>query len=101
MLMLFYADDPVLLAPNSSHHKTALEKLRRVARKWGMAVNYLKTEAVVFALPATAAAASYDPSWIQQRGSQASSMHVGSRCPLVSSIVQADGGQYKELQRRL
>ena len=61
MLMLFYADDPVLLAPNSSHHKTALEKLRRVARKWGMAGNYPKTEAVVFALPATTATIQVGP----------------------------------------
>ena len=48
MLMLLYADDLVLLAPSRSDLKTALEELERITREWGMAVNYPKTEAVVF-----------------------------------------------------
>ena len=55
MLMLLYANDLVLLAPNSSDLKTALEELERVARMWCMAVNYPNTEAAL-GLPAAAAA---------------------------------------------
>ena len=36
---------------------TALEELERITRKWGMVVNYPKTEAVVFGLPAATATA--------------------------------------------
>ena len=59
--MLLYADGRVLLAPNSSDLKTTLKELERVARKWGMAGNYPKTEAVVFALPATTATIQVGP----------------------------------------
>ena len=55
MLMLLYVDDLVLLAPNSAILKTALEELERVIRKWGMVINYPKTEAMVVGLPAATA----------------------------------------------
>ena len=57
MLMLLYVDDLVLLAPSRSDLKTALEELERITREWGMVVNYPKTKAVVFGLPAAATAA--------------------------------------------
>ena len=57
MLKLLYADDLVLLAPSRSDLKTALEDLERITREWGIVVNYPKTEAVVFGLPAATAAA--------------------------------------------
>ena len=96
MLMLLYDDDRVLLAPSRSDLKTALEELERMTREWGMVVNYPKTEAVVFGLPAatTAAAAA-----TIQVGSN--SVAVKPQFKYVGSIVQADGGQDKELQRRL
>ena len=60
-----------------------------------MVVNYPKTEAVVFGLPAATAAA-------------ATTIQVGSNCvavkprfKYVGSIVQADRGAGQELQRRL
>ena len=53
-----------------------------------------KTEAVVFGLPAATAAAAKI-----QVGS--SSMAVKPQFKYVGSIVQADGGQDRELQRRL
>ena len=61
--------------------------------EWGMAVNYPKTEAVVFGLPAATAAATI------QFGSN--SVAVKPQFKYVGSIVQADGGQDRELQRRL
>ena len=77
-----YADDLVLLAPSRSDLTTALEELER---KWGMVVNYPKTEAVVFGLPdATAAAAAKI-----QVGSN--SVAVKPQFKYVGSIVQADG----------
>ena len=57
MLMLLYRDDLVLLAHNRSDLKTALEELERITKEWGMAVNYPKTEAVVFGLPVATTAA--------------------------------------------
>ena len=59
-----------------------------------MMVNYPKTEAVVFGLPAATAAAAKI-----QVGS--SSVAVKPQFKYVGSIVQADGGQDRELQRRL
>ena len=89
LMMLLYADDLVLLAPSRSDLTTALEELERITRKWGMMVNYPKTEAVVFGLPAAKI----------QVGS--SSVAVKPQFKYVGSIVQADGGQDRELQRRL
>ena len=40
--MLLYADDLVLLAPDSQRLETALLVLDQVARKWAMSVNYDK-----------------------------------------------------------
>ena len=57
-----------------------------------MAVNYPKTEAVVFGMPAAAAATI-------QVGSN--SVAVRPQFKYVGSIMLADGGQDKELQRRL
>jgi len=94
MLMLLYADDLVLLAPSRSDLTTALEELERITRKWGMVVNYPKTEAVVFGMPAATAAAA-----TIQVGSN--SVAVKPQFKYVGSIVQADGGQDRELQRRL
>ena len=56
-------------------------------------VNYPKTEAVVFGLPAAATAATI------QVGPN--SVAVKPQFKYVGSIVQADGGQDRELQRRL
>ena len=47
----------MLLAPSRSDLKTALEELERITREWGMVVNYPKTEAVMFGMPAATAAA--------------------------------------------
>ena len=58
-----------------------------------MVVNYPKTEAVVFGLPAAATAATI------QVGSN--SVAVKPQFKYVGSIVQADGGKDRELQRRL
>ena len=44
----------MLLAPSRSDLKTALAELERITREWGMVINYPKTEAVVFGLPAAA-----------------------------------------------
>ena len=95
MLMLLYADDLVLLAPSRPDLKTALEELERITRKWGMAVNYPKTEAMVFGLPAATATAATTI----QVGSN--SVAVKPQFKYVGSIMQADGGHDKELQRRL
>ena len=57
MLMLLYAEDLGLLAPGRSDLKTALEELERITREWSMAINYPKTEAMVFGLPAATTAA--------------------------------------------
>ena len=62
--MLLYVDGLVLLAASSSDLKTGLEELERVRRKWGMAVNYPKTEAVGV-WPARRRRR-HDPGWIQQ-----------------------------------
>ena len=86
MLMLLYADDLVLLAPSRSD--LTLEELERITRKWGMMVNYPKTEAVVFGLPAATAASKI------QVGS--SSVAVKPHFKYVGSIVQADGGQDRD-----
>ena len=43
--------------PRRSDLTTALEELERITRKWGMVVNYPKTESVVFGMPAATAAA--------------------------------------------
>ena len=59
-----------------------------------MVVNYPKTEAVVFGMPAATAAAA-----TIQGGSN--SVAVKPQFKYVGSIVQADGGQDRELQRRL
>ena len=56
-----------------------------------MVVNYPKTEAVVFGMPAVAATI--------QVGSN--SVAVKPQFKYVGSIVQADGGQDRDLQRRL
>ena len=77
MLMLLYVDDLVPLAPSLTVLKTALMERERVARTWRMAVNYPKTEAVVFC-PARCCRR-HHPSWIQQRGSQASAQVTGGR----------------------
>ena len=37
----------LLLAPSRSDLTTALEELERITRKWGMVVNYPKTEALL------------------------------------------------------
>ena len=58
------------------------------------AVNYPKTEAVVFGMPAATAAAA-----TIQVGSN--SVAVKPQFKYVGSTVQADGGQDRELQRRL
>ena len=79
----------VQLAPSSSDRKTAPKELERVVRKWGMAVNYPKTEAVVFGLPPLPRSKLDPTGW--QSGLSSS----------VDSNVQADGGQDTELQRRL
>ena len=70
-----YTNDLMLLAPNSSDLKTALMELERVVRKWGMAVNYPKSPCPRQKIcPASRRRRHrrHDPSWIQQRGSQAS-----------------------------
>ena len=69
-----------------------LSMLLRVAKKWGMAVNYPRGRGGrVVALPAATV-----PPLVHQRGSQAT-----YRPQYVGSIVLADGGQDMELQRRL
>ena len=52
--MLLYADDLVLLAPDSQSLETALLVLDQVARKWAMSVNYDKTIGVVVTPPTAA-----------------------------------------------
>ena len=83
----------LLLVSCRSIFQSALEELERITREWGMAVNYSKTEAVVFGLPAATTAATI------QVGSN--SVAVGPQFKYVGSIVQAGGGQDKVLQRRL
>ena len=53
-LMLLYADDLVLLAPDSRSLEAALLVLDQVARKWAMSVNYDKAIGVVVAPPTAA-----------------------------------------------
>ena len=53
-LMLLYADDLVLLAPDCQSLETALLLLDQVARKWAMSVNYDKTIGVVVTPPTAA-----------------------------------------------
>ena len=48
---LLYADDLVLLAPDSRSLEAALLVLDQVARKWAMSVNYDKTIGVVVTPP--------------------------------------------------
>ena len=50
-LMLLYADDLVLLAPDSQSLEAALLVLDQVARMWAMSVNYDKTIGVVVTPP--------------------------------------------------
>ena len=52
--MLLYADDLVLLAPDSQSLETALLVLDLMARKWAMSVNYNKTIGGVVTPPTTA-----------------------------------------------
>ena len=53
-LMLLYADDLVLLAPDSESLEAALLVLDQVAREWAMPVNYDKTIGVVVTPPTAA-----------------------------------------------
>ena len=85
--MLLYADDLVLLAPSRSDLTTALEELERITRKWGMVVNYPRTEAVVFGMPAATAAAA-----TIQVGSN--SVAVKPQFKYVGSIVQVAGWRH-------
>ena len=69
IFIFIFINNRIIIHPDiGSDLTTALEELERITRKWGMMVNYPKTEAVVFA----ARRRRQDPSWIQQRGSQAS-----------------------------
>ena len=52
--MLLYADDLVLLAPDSQSLEAALLVVDQVARKWAMSVNYGKTIGVVVTPPPAA-----------------------------------------------
>ena len=47
----------LLLVSSRSIFQTALEELERITREWSMAINYPKTEAMVFGLPAATTAA--------------------------------------------
>jgi hypothetical protein len=128
LLMLLYADDVVLLAPDPASLAAALSIFERVARTWGLALNYDKTKVVVFgeAPPADAAAAAAaappPPPQPQQGGPEVeaaaaaaaapaahpacSSLEHGQveqvgHFPYLGSTYEASGGQERELCSRM
>ena len=105
-LMLLYADDLVLLAPDSRSLEAALLVLDQVARKWAMSVNYDKTIGVVVTPPTAAtqgdqpasAVITTAPPGIQVGPNR---VEIQGHFKYLGSITQGNGGQDREIQSRI
>ena len=100
--MLLYADDLVLLAPDSQSLEAALQG----ARKWAMSVNYDKTIGVVVTPPTAAtqgdqpspAVTTAAPPGIQVGPNR---VEIQGHFKYLRSIMQGNGGQDREIQSRI
>ena len=124
LLLLLYADDVVLLAPDQHSLRTSLLHLERIAAMWGMAVNHEKTKVLVCApdegeAAAAAAAeaaaqelarAGRDPGQADREavagGHAACHLQQGtlglvSAFPYLGGLLSGDGSQEREISRRL
>ena len=124
LLLLLYADDMVLLAPDQQSLRTALLHLERVAAVWGMAVNHDKTKVLVCApdegAKAAAATAEAAAQALAASGRQAGqadrvamagghaachlqhgTLGLVSSFPYLGGLLEGDGSQDREISRRL
>jgi len=107
-LMLLYADDLVLISPDSQSLESALRVLDQVARRWGMSVNYDKTIGVVVTPPTAANQGDQPATASATAAALPPPIRVGSNhveiqghFKYLGSITQGNGGQDRELQSRI
>jgi hypothetical protein len=115
LLMLLYADDMVLLAPNATALHMALLALEHITCDWGMAINYDKTKIVVFnPPPVTPPAAPQPPPPQPPPGQQQQQQQQHVACTLrggtvaeashfsyLGGIAEASCQQEREISKRL
>jgi hypothetical protein len=123
LLMLLYADDMVLFAPDATALQAALLIFERVACDWGLTVNYGKTKVMVVGeqpLPSPAQqqqqsqqqqeqpqqTAQRQPTQQQQQQEQSMQLQGGAVAYVrdftyLGCVTEADGSQERELSRRM
>ena len=99
LLLLLYADDLVLLAPDSQSLEAALLVLDQVARKWAISVNYDKTIGVVVTPPTAATQGDQPASAVTPPGIQVgpNRVEIQGHFKYLGSITQGNGGQDREI----